>query len=87
VNPLPALPVDLVSAALADPGDLRQGPKPSPGLLRWRELLTVRFRRPMKSEGEGGRQRAYGLVDLLAEVGLPSVAVLVLRGSLPLRHL
>jgi hypothetical protein len=40
-----------------------------------------------EKRGGGGRQRAYGLVDLLAEVGLPSVAVLVLRGSLPLRHL
>jgi hypothetical protein len=40
-----------------------------------------------EKQGGGGRQRTYGLVDLLAEVGLPRVAVLVLRGSLPLGHI
>jgi hypothetical protein len=44
---------------------------------------------PTTNEKQGGvgRQRADGFVDHLAEVGFPSVAVLVLRGSLPLRHL
>lgn len=51
-------------------------------------IAAVRSHKNGKEKtGKGGGWPAYGLVDLPAEVGLPCVGVLVLRGTSSLRHL